>query len=738
MKLQFENVTIEKSGKFTSQNFDIGDKRVILEILRGKMYSNPIQTICQEIMSNALDAHREVGKDLVPIVVKIPNKLEPDFYIKDFGLSISPERMSDVYIKYGASTKRDDNTQKGGYGLGCKSPFSYTDSFSVICVTQEIIAGVMARMKRQYVAHIDQTGLGEMTCVSEEPTTEETGTTVIITPKEGDYNLFCEQVMRAAVFWPVRPKILGARDWKWPEIEVAYTGNRWEIHKSGGFVNGVTTTPFAILDGIPYPIKGEHLFKTKKAEFANFKTVALRVHFQTGEIPITANREEIDYQEQTIQTLEDRINAAFVELRTYLTQSVNQAPTLTKAIVAWSNARRHSQFGHLITSTSWKSAKAAPTDPTIKLDPELSLKDVYCDLYWRASNEFGFNRSIEKPRSMNIDDATLIAEDSVPTATTSRQRLANLFSSHPTIKKVYLVSFYRKSTIETVTSDTGVVTKKKKVIAEENSYAVNKKIAEINCHWNYLDVVQLSAYEKKKIETTKPEPGPKILLLRYLEPNGLIKSEPFETLSADKTVKKYYLEGSGNTQNFRDDKEEEILLTSREVAQITSYVNYLAGVNHRIYLITTRHKPLLDPSWISLRVYAKELIQKEATKNGGVIFKCRRSRPVDHFSEQFVRAFHKKLNEITDQSCMPVKYFKEGIQSVDNSLHAFNLAQSFKIDAKQENSDPMEDMYNKLKLLYPVFGNLSFHYSNDLSSLIADLISYVNMKNEKRPVGGTP
>jgi hypothetical protein len=743
MKLQFENVTIEKSGKFTSQNFDIGDKRVILEILRGKMYSNPISTICQEIMSNALDAHREIGKDLVPIVVKIPNKLEPDFYIKDFGPSISPERMSDVYIKYGASTKRDDNTQKGGYGLGCKSPFSYTDSFSVICVTQEIMAGVMAvnavRMKRQYVAHIDPTGLGEMTCVSEEPTTEETGTTVIITPKEGDYNLFSEQVMRAAVFWPVRPKILGARDWKWPEIEVAYKGNRWEIHKGSVGVSCVTSTPFAILDGIPYPIKGEHLFKTRSAEYSNFKSVALRLHFQTGEIPITANREEIDYQERTIQLLEERINAAFVELRTYLTQSVSQAPTLTKAIVAWNAARRHPQFGHLMTNTSWRSPKATPTDPTIVLEPEIPLKDVYCDLFWKANNEFGFNRSLEKPRSMHIDDTTLIVEDNAPTAMTSRQRLANLFTNHPDTKKVYLISFYRKMTIETITSDTGVVTKKKKVIAEENSYAVNKKIAEIKCHWNYLDIIQLSDYEKKKVETTKTATGPKVLMLRYLDStSGQIKAEPFETLAADKTTKKYYLEGSGNSQLFRNEKGEETNLTWRDLSYVLSYFTALTKGTIRVHLVTTRHKPLLDPSWIPLRDYAKELVQQEAAKNGGVIFRRRNSRVVDRFSEQFVKAFHKKLSEITDQSCLPVKYFKDGAHNVDSSVHAFNLSQSFNIEVKQEDTDPMEDMFNKLKQSYPIFGNLSLHYNNDLSSLIADLVSYVNMKNEKRPVGRNP
>ena len=726
MKLQFDTVSVEKSGKFTSQNFDIGDKRVILEILRGKMYSNPIQTICQEIMSNALDAHREVGKDSIPIVVKIPNKLEPDFYIKDFGLSISPERMSDVYIKYGASTKRDDNTQKGGFGLGCKSPFSYTDSFSVVCVTQE----EGQRVRRQYIAHIDASGLGEMTCVSEEVTTEETGTTVIITPKEGDYALFSEQVMRAATFWPVRPKILGDRNWKWPELVTEYKGDRWEIHKPVTVVSGVTATPFALLDGIPYPIKGEHLFKNSKPEFANFKTVPLRLMFQTGELPITANREEIDYQERTIQVLEARINAAFVELRIHLTKSVSQAPSLTKAIVAWSTAKKHPQFGHLITNTSWKSPKSAPTEPAITLNTELSLKDVYCNLYWKANNEFGFTRSQDRPTTMYIDDTTLIVEDDSPTATVSRQRLANLFSSFPNIKKLYLISFYRKATTETVTSTTGQVTKKEKIIADENSYAVNKKIAEIGCYWNYLDILSLSDYEKKKVETKKPDPGPKTLAMRYLDAGySQIKSDTFENLNSDKTVIKYYLESSGNDYSFKKENGEVLHLTHRELTNAVSQVTSLVGAT-KIHFVNTRHHPLLDSTWIPLRDKVKEEVLKEAAKYGGVLFKRRRSRAADHFSEYFIKGFAKKINEIRDQTCLVVKYFKDGSVNLDNSVHACNLALTFSVDVKTEGTDPMEDMFNKLKQQYPLLCNLQHHYGADFTPIIADLITYVNIKNE--------
>ena len=52
---------IELSADFEMKSFGIGDVGMMFEILRSKMYSNPIQTICREYISNAVDSHREAG-----------------------------------------------------------------------------------------------------------------------------------------------------------------------------------------------------------------------------------------------------------------------------------------------------------------------------------------------------------------------------------------------------------------------------------------------------------------------------------------------------------------------------------------------------------------------------------------------------------------------------------------------------------------------------------------------------
>ena len=175
MKVHLLDQEIEASAPFATEEFDIGDKAIILEILRSKMYSDPIKTIAQEIMSNARDAHREIGND-APITVYLPTRIDQTFKIRDFGPGITPDRMANVFIKYGNSTKRDTDAQTGGFGLGAKSPFSYTDMFTVVSITPD--NGV--RMRREYIAYIDKKRIGSMSLVKEEVTTEAQGTCISI------------------------------------------------------------------------------------------------------------------------------------------------------------------------------------------------------------------------------------------------------------------------------------------------------------------------------------------------------------------------------------------------------------------------------------------------------------------------------------------------------------------------------------------------------------------------------
>lgn len=729
MKLHFDSIDVEKSGKFVSQNFDIGDKRIILEILRGKMYSNPIQTVCQEIMSNARDAHREVGKHNVPIVVKLPNKLEPDFYIQDFGPSISPSRMTDVFIKYGASTKRSDNLQTGGFGLGCKSPFSYTDSFSIVCVTPEDDK----KIKRQYIAHLDPTGLGEMTCVAESETSEEVGTTIIIKPKESDYHLFRDQVLRAGFFWEVRPKILGDKNWKWPEIKIDYKGSDWEIHEVGSdypSIIGSPRTPYALIDGISYPIKCEHLFKTSKCSFSNYRIVPLRLHFKVGELPITANREDIDYQDRSISLLEKRMNAAFADLKESLTNSVNQAPSLTKAILAWQDARRNHFYNSLFDTTHWH-----PPDGSgpILINQNIYIQDIFCTAYHRATNEFGFVRNQAKVNSIHYASNVLIVEDDYPLAVVSRQRIASIFSLNPNIQCVYLISFYRKAVQETVKLEDGTTEKKTKIVVVEEDYPINKAVAMAKAHWKYLDKELLSKYEKMELVKKTPVQAP--LSIRYFSfGSGKGNKTDFEPILNSKDIKLYVeaeaarllLPGSDKTLSASD-----IIGALDKLRRIDKSQSVCT---QSVYVVSARHKEKINFLWVPLQTYVADLVSAEAAKNGGKLLTTKRINL--YISESTHKALIRNLHRIKDQKSVFVKVLTLSQHGADPNLKLYiELAELFKIPCVVDSTRDSDFLLSQLKEIYPLFASMS-PYATDSKSLVEDIITYVNMKNEDRQQKG--
>lgn len=200
MKLQQHNNALETNAISESQEFGIGDPSVIIGILRNNMYAYKIRSMCQEIICNGRDAMREVGKGN-EFEITVPTRLSPVFKVRDFGPGVSPDRMANVFIKFGSSTKRNDNGQTGGFGLGAKSPFSYTDSFTITT----FIDGI----KRSYVAHTGTNNQGRLDLVSTDATTEANGTEIQVAVKAHDVEEFRNSVFRAVYFWKDRPIIKG-------------------------------------------------------------------------------------------------------------------------------------------------------------------------------------------------------------------------------------------------------------------------------------------------------------------------------------------------------------------------------------------------------------------------------------------------------------------------------------------------------------------------------------------------
>lgn len=317
MKLSVHNNKLETNVlDAQTQDFGIGDASVVIDILRNRLYEHKIQTLAQEYICNARDAMRECGKGN-DFEVTCPTSLNPVFKVRDFGPGISPDRMANVFIKYGSSTKRNSNNQTGGFGIGAKSAWSYTDSFTITT----FIDGV----KRVYVAHIGVNNQGRLDHVSEGPTSEKNGTEIQIPVGRYDIQEFRNAIYRAVYFWADQPKLRGG-DTEVPTHDGGLRINDIvEVIDSNmvpSFVGGPTyyNPMLAVIDGVPYPINQKLFEKCKKLkELKELNNKGVILHFGNGIVEVSASRESIADSPASIQGLDSLATKAIVAIKTKIT-----------------------------------------------------------------------------------------------------------------------------------------------------------------------------------------------------------------------------------------------------------------------------------------------------------------------------------------------------------------------------------------------------------------------------------
>lgn len=374
MKLNDIKPGFEGSAGAVEQFFSIKDTGMIFDILRSKMYSNPILAITREVSSNARDAHREVGKTDEPITIVLPNHLDWNYHIKDNGPGISPDRMSNIFIQYTASTKRDDNVQTGGFGLGAKTPFSYSDTFTIITIH--------AGIKYQYGAYIDPTRVGKLRLMSEEPTAEVNGTEIIIPVESKDAHFFTDYTEQACRHWAVKPTIKGgAIKWKTPNLILQGTG--WAIASAD---SDYSRQVKLVIDGIEYPLALDALRTYASTQLIDSCRGNVIMYFGVGELTLSASREQVYLDKKTQEKIEQRLKSMQDDIKKLLDEKIDKFPNLWEASIyyrkelvnsfndlrflgklTWKNIELHGNWTHVecpaFTFSRGKYSRKHGTDP---------------------------------------------------------------------------------------------------------------------------------------------------------------------------------------------------------------------------------------------------------------------------------------------------------------------------------------------------------------------------------------
>ena len=284
-------------------NFGIAYNSKMFKTLSGSLYQDKPGSIVREIVCNAVDAHRAAGTSDIPVEVHVPNALEPWFSVKDYGVGLSDDSVRKVYAIYGLSTKDQSNDEIGAFGLGAKTPFAYTDQF--------IISSIFDGVKRIYVAVIGNDGLPHISLQSESDTDEHPGVEVTLAVNDADNRSFHRAIRDQLRFLPVLPKLVNNLDGlAIMDISqgVKMSNEYVTIYEeTSSPVNGIWVTQ----GGVGYPLNLASLGVDIPSNVMSFAD-ALRKHgatidFPIGEIEVTASREGISYEGDTIKNIIARL-----------------------------------------------------------------------------------------------------------------------------------------------------------------------------------------------------------------------------------------------------------------------------------------------------------------------------------------------------------------------------------------------------------------------------------------------
>ena len=324
------------SGVTGTEQFKFSNSPIIFKILSDSLYSDKIGSIVRELASNARDAHIAAGKADVPFEISIPNSwnmfnsTEGVFSVKDYGIGLSEEEIYNLYTVYGESNKRSSNDFVGGFGIGSKSPFAYTDTFTIISRYNGV--------ETTYSAFINSDGFPSITKVFSQETEEGNGVEVSFRITKRDAHLFENAVDSQLFFFNPFPKINGNIPRINETLIKVLEGTGWFVGKFTTYnTNGGKV--FALVGDIPYEIPMKNINEC----ISGYRHTTY-ITFPIGSLDLSASREAIAFTEKSKDAIKKRITEVKEELIQNVKDHIKDMPVYEKMCYVHSLPIRHEEY----------------------------------------------------------------------------------------------------------------------------------------------------------------------------------------------------------------------------------------------------------------------------------------------------------------------------------------------------------------------------------------------------------
>jgi uncharacterized protein YfkK (UPF0435 family) len=304
--------------------FRIRNSAKAFSILSSGLYANKIRAIIRELSCNAVDSHVAAGKSETPFDIHLPNALEPWFSIRDYGTGLDHAQVTNIYTTYFESTKTESNDFIGALGLGSKSPFSYTDNFTVTAIKDG--------RKGIYTAFINEHGVPSIALMFEEETTDPAGVEVKFSVNDKhDYEKFNQEARNVYEYFKLRPVVSGRSDFKFsdPHFEdrdIVPGVHTLKVNRAYDSIS------FAIMGNIAYPVNVPEADKTLGTLRPLLKC-GLVMEFGIGELDFQASREGLSYVPLTIESIQKKLVVLNDQLVKYVAKEAEKIENLWERAV---------------------------------------------------------------------------------------------------------------------------------------------------------------------------------------------------------------------------------------------------------------------------------------------------------------------------------------------------------------------------------------------------------------------
>jgi hypothetical protein len=239
---------------------------------------------------------------------------EPWFSVKDFGTGLSGDQIVGIYTTYFESSKTDSNDFIGALGLGSKSPFSYTDNFTVTAVKNN--------NKVIYSAYIKDAGIPCVAEMGAETVNEPNGVEVkFAVTNRNDYYSFQREAAYVFTWFKNKPTITGINDFVHSSPEYSEENIIPGVHvkKQEGYYSQCTV----LMGNICYPLSAMPQPEKTLGDLAHLLDCNLVMEFGIGELDFAASREELSYVPLTINSIKAKLEKLNENLAEHLATQAN-------------------------------------------------------------------------------------------------------------------------------------------------------------------------------------------------------------------------------------------------------------------------------------------------------------------------------------------------------------------------------------------------------------------------------